>query len=108
MGRALALLIGCSLCACKEPAPAGQQTRPVASASAAESAKDAGASCLDAWLAGRGLNQYGDPPDTMYPGGTPLFDERTGQRKERAAYVLAKHPAAAQACPGLARADGGT
>ena len=55
-------------------------------------------SCLDAQLAKRGLNQYGDPPDTMYPGGTPLFDERTGKRTDREAYVFAKHPDIARAC----------
>ena len=55
-------------------------------------------SCLEAQLASRGLNQYGDPPDTMYPGGTPLFDEKTGKRTEREAYVFAKHPEIAAAC----------
>ena len=55
-------------------------------------------SCLDAELSRRGLNQFGDPPDTMYPGGTPLFDERTGKRTERDAYVFAKHPDIAKAC----------
>ena len=55
-------------------------------------------SCLDAQLASRGLNQFGDSPDTMYPGGTPLFDEKTGKRTEREAYVFAKHPEIAAAC----------
>ena len=57
-------------------------------------------SCLDAQLTSRGLNQYGDSPDTMYPGGTPLFDEKTGKRTEREAYVFAKHPEIARACRG--------
>lgn len=26
----------------------------------------------------RGRNEYGDPNGTVYVGGTPLFDERTG------------------------------
>ncbi len=55
-------------------------------------------SCLDAQLAKRGLNQFGDPPDTMYPGGTPLFDETTGKRTDREAYVFARHPDIAAAC----------
>jgi len=63
---------------------------------------DAGArreSCLDAWLAQRGLNAYGDPPGTMYMGGTPLFDEATGERRDRVAYLIAKLPELAKACP---------
>ncbi len=34
----------------------------------------------------------------MYAGGTPLFDERTGERRERLPYVYEKQPAAKQAC----------
>ena len=55
-------------------------------------------SCLDAQLSQRGLNQFGDPPDTMYPGGTPLFDEATGKRTDRETFVFAKHPDIAKAC----------
>jgi hypothetical protein len=55
-------------------------------------------SCLDAQLAAQGLNQYGDPPDTNYAGGTPLFDEKSGQRIDREAYVFAKRPGIARAC----------
>lgn len=55
-------------------------------------------SCLDAELARRGLNEYGDPPGTMYAGGTPLFDESTGKRTDREAYVFAQHPEIARAC----------
>jgi len=54
--------------------------------------------CLDAWLAAHGLNTYGDPPDRMYMGGTPLFDERTGVRTERRDYVYRSHPEARSAC----------
>jgi hypothetical protein len=55
-------------------------------------------SCLDQKLAAKGLNQFGDPEGTMYPGGTPLFDEKTGKRTDRAAYVFARHPDIARAC----------
>lgn len=55
-------------------------------------------SCLDLQLAAKGLNEFGDPRGTVYPGGTPLFDERTGKRTGREAYVLRKHPDLAQAC----------
>ena len=57
-------------------------------------------SCLDAQLAARGLNPYGDPPDTLYAGGTPLFDEKTGKSADRAQHVFAKHPDIARACGG--------
>lgn len=54
--------------------------------------------CVDAELERRGLDKYGNQPGTMYPGGTPLFDEATGKRKDRTAYVYAHHPEIAQAC----------
>jgi hypothetical protein len=60
--------------------------------------------CLDAELQKRGLDKYGNEPGTMYPGGTPLFDEATGKRKDRTAFVYAHHPEIAQAC---SAADGG-
>ena len=55
-------------------------------------------SCLDRELSARHLNEYGDREGTMYPGGTPLFNERTGQRTDRAEYVFSRHPDIAQAC----------
>jgi hypothetical protein len=63
-----------------------------------ESPAPAAPSCLDAQLAAKGLNQYGDPPGTMYTGGTPLFDEKTGVSTAREQYVYAKHPDIARAC----------
>ena len=47
---------------------------------------------IDRWIKEKGRNPYGDPPDTMYAGGTPLFDERTGTKKDRYEYILEKHP----------------
>ncbi len=47
---------------------------------------------IDAWIRANDRNPYGDPKDTMYAGGTPLFDERTGRRKDRYEYILQKHP----------------
>jgi len=46
---------------------------------------------IDKWLDYRGLNRYGDPPDTVYPGGSPLFNESTGTRKDRYAYIKSRH-----------------
>jgi hypothetical protein len=56
-------------------------------------------SCVEQWLAQRDLNQYGDPVGTMYAGGTPLFDERTGTTTDRMQYLLRKRPELQQACP---------
>lgn len=47
---------------------------------------------IDSWLEQNNLNQYGDSKDTMYAGGTPLFDERTGDRTDRYEYILKKFP----------------
>lgn len=48
--------------------------------------------CVDRFLRERGLNDYGDSKDTVYAGGTPLFDEMTGRRLDRYQYILKKHP----------------
>ncbi|MCC7494321.1 MAG: hypothetical protein IT204_18330 [Fimbriimonadaceae bacterium] len=47
---------------------------------------------IEQWLRDEDRNEYGDPRDTMYAGGTPLFDERTGRTVDRYTYILQKHP----------------
>jgi hypothetical protein len=47
---------------------------------------------IDEWIAARGLNSYGDAPDIAYLGGTPLFNEATGESIDRLTYILANHP----------------
>lgn len=47
---------------------------------------------IDAWIRENGLNEYGDPRGTQYMGGTPLFNEMTGQRVDRYEYILSRHP----------------
>jgi len=47
---------------------------------------------IDRWIEENDLNEYGESKDTLYLGGTPLFDERTGRRKDRYEYILDKHP----------------
>ena len=47
---------------------------------------------LTRWLEANELNEFGDPKDTMYTGGTPLFDESTGESRDRYAYIAARHP----------------
>lgn len=47
---------------------------------------------LDEMIKKKGLNEFGDPKDTMYAGGTPLFNEMTGKRRDRYDYIVSKHP----------------
>jgi hypothetical protein len=53
---------------------------------------DATKSRIDRWIKEKRLNHYGDPMDTVYAGGTPLFDERTGRSRDRYEYILERHP----------------
>ena len=46
---------------------------------------------IDEMIKKKNLNEFGDPKDTMYAGGTPLFNERTGQMLDRYAYIVNKH-----------------
>jgi hypothetical protein len=54
--------------------------------------------CVDRWLKSNGLDEYGHPQGTMYQGGTPLFDERTGEQRDRLEYVFQRKPEARKAC----------
>jgi hypothetical protein len=47
---------------------------------------------VDEWIKKGDRNQYGDPKDTVYAGGNPLFDERRPTLKDRYEYILEKHP----------------
>ena len=47
---------------------------------------------IDRWIQEKRRNPFGDPPDTMYAGGTPLFDERTGRVRDKYEYILERHP----------------
>ena len=47
---------------------------------------------VDQWIRENDRNEFGDPKGTMYAGGTPLFDMRTGQTRDRYEYILDKHP----------------
>lgn len=47
---------------------------------------------IERWIRDEDRNEYGDPADTVYAGGTPLFDERTGKTRDRFEYILSKHP----------------
>lgn len=47
---------------------------------------------IEAWIKESGLNQYGDSKDTVYMGGTPLFNEATGETIDKYEYILRRHP----------------
>ncbi len=47
---------------------------------------------IDRWIIENNLNQYGDPKNRIYTGGTPLFNEATGETIDRYEYILKNHP----------------
>jgi len=47
---------------------------------------------IDAWIKAEDLNQFGDPKDLAYLGGTPLFNESTGESTDRYEYILNNYP----------------
>jgi hypothetical protein len=47
---------------------------------------------IDQWIRENNRNEFGDSKDTAYAGGTPLFNEMTGQTIDRYDYILKRHP----------------
>lgn len=49
---------------------------------------------IDIWLSDnkKTFNNFGDPIDMTYTGGTPLFDERSGKTIDRYDYIVENHP----------------
>ena len=47
---------------------------------------------IDQWLEEKNLNRYGDDKSAIYTGGTPLFNEETGESINRYDYILNKFP----------------
>ena len=68
----------------KEP----EQTKPMTGEDLTKELKEK----IDQWLKDNNFNRYGDSLDTMYTGGTPLFNEATGESLDRFDYILSKHP----------------
>ena len=54
--------------------------------------------CVERWLKGHNLDDYGNPTGTMYAGGTPTFDETTGRSVDRWTLVAKNRPEALQSC----------
>ena len=46
---------------------------------------------IEVWIVESNLNQYGDSKDTVYMGGTPLFNERTGESIDKYKYIIKNH-----------------
>lgn len=46
---------------------------------------------IDVWVLENNLNQYGDSKDTVYIGGTPLFNEMTGESIDKYEYIVIKY-----------------
>jgi hypothetical protein len=80
------------------PTPAATPTPAPTPTPAVAASREAQEACLDQWLAARGLDPYGSAEGTLYAGGTPLFDERTGESRDRLEYVYKRHPAARESC----------
>jgi hypothetical protein len=55
-------------------------------------------SCVNGWLKNKKLDEFGNPEGTMYAGGSPLFNEATGESKDRLEYVFSRQPEAKKAC----------
>ncbi len=47
---------------------------------------------IDDWIRENDRNEFGDAKGTVYAGGTPLFDMRSGAMKDRYEYILDRHP----------------
>jgi hypothetical protein len=47
---------------------------------------------IEAWLEENNYNQYGDKVDTIYAGGSPLFNESTGKSTLLYDYLVQKYP----------------
>ncbi len=47
---------------------------------------------IDQWLSLNNLNEFGDAFGTFYTGGTPLFNEVTGETLDRFKYLFEKFP----------------
>lgn len=47
---------------------------------------------IDAWLSANNFNECGDPPGTVYTGGSCLFNETTGQLSDKYDFLVKKYP----------------
>ena len=104
---AACLTTGCPKKTAEAPAPKEQTTSTDAAQDAGSPAQDGGSraaqeACVDRWLQEHKLDRYGHPEGTMFAGGSPLFNEATGETRDRLEYVFARQPDALKACPATA------
>jgi len=88
-----------------EPEKTGASKGGLGAEGDAGTARASQEACVDSWLQKHGMDAYGNPEGTMYAGGTPLFNERTGEQIDRLEFIFKNKPEARQACSGDASAD---
>jgi hypothetical protein len=80
------------------PGDTGGGNGTQAMGSDADAKRQAVLTCVDGWLKNKKLDEFGHPEGTMYAGGSPLFNEATGESKDRLEYVFSRQPDAKKAC----------
>jgi hypothetical protein len=100
---ALGLLLLAGACQAPVAAPAASVAPKPTSVEAPQKAPSpvwtaAQKGCIEQYLEAHGLDGFGSPRGSMYPGGTPLFDEASGQRLSREEYLAQRHPDILHAC----------
>ncbi len=95
----LAATLACATCTRDQRSGgANPPPAPPNAGAAADAGRAAEEACVDAWISKNHLDPYGSPEGTLYAGGTPLFNEATGERTDRLEYIYAHHPDVKQAC----------
>lgn len=74
------------------PTPPASDAPSTTVSPSASSVSEAEQQQIEAWIKEKDLNFYGDTKDTVYGGGTPLFNEETGSYIDRFDYISEKHP----------------
>ena len=80
------------------PTPPAARAAPAPVAAARIQPDPKQTECVEKWLKGHGLDDYGNPQGTLYAGGTPTFDETTGRYADRWTMVAKNRPEALQSC----------
>lgn len=62
---------------------------------------------IDAWIEREGRDKYGGNSGTVYAGGNPLFDMKTGRSKGRYSFIVGRHPDRPWMIGGSSTASGG-
>jgi len=70
---------------------AGLAVISLAAAATMPPATDAEKAAIDSWIKETGRNKWGDAAYLMYAGGSPLFDESTGEMTDLYDYVRTRH-----------------